>query len=315
MLKKGWQSDKQLEKLSLKKVFLFNLYIAVFTIFFGIASLIPVLFLRFQASRKYYWTSLSILFLGLSVLSPVSLIILIAIVLSVESFFFLENYSFSLFLNILFASMLATSFLYFSFFLFQDYAFFTQLLPKLEPLKQQFLKNITPEVFEKLLIQLPSFIVTSFSFLLFFSLRLLSFFKSPYTLSSAKKVDLSLFNTKSYLLALKKKSFNFSVSSWVVWVFILALILSFVQLPLPEIFKTIGLNILNICFGFYFLQGLGIITEVLSLLKAKKITKVLIYILSFVYLFSFISIFGFFDYWFNFRKKIKIYKIINKKTL
>lgn len=315
MLKKGWQSDKLLERISFKRVVLFNLYIAISTIFFGIISLIPVLFLRFQTSKKLYWTSLLVVLLSLSILSPMALIVLIAVLLSVEVFFLLEESKFSLFFNILIASIVATSFLYISFFLFHDYEFFTQLLTQLEPLKQRFLKNITPKIFEQLLVQIPSFIIISFSFLLFFSLRLLSFFKSSYTLSAVKKLDLSVFSTKSYLLQLKKRNFNFSVSSWMVWVFIAALLLSFVDLSLPEIFKTVGENILNICFGFYFLHGLGIVTDFLLLLKVKKLTRKLIYLLAFVYLFSLISVLGFLDYWFNFQKKIRIYKVINKKGL
>ncbi|MBE8221571.1 MAG: DUF2232 domain-containing protein [Bdellovibrionales bacterium] len=313
-MKKSWQNDKLLEKISLKRVVLFNLYISLSTIFFGIISLIPILFLRLQTTAKLYWAGLLVLFSIFFILSPAALIILVSVLLSVEVFFLLETRKFSLFLNIFISSLVATIFLYSSFFLFKDYEFFIKLLEQVEEFRQKFLKHITPKELVQLLSQLPSLIIISFSFLLFFSLRLISFFKSSYTDAMAKKLSLNIFSTKSYLMQLKKRSFNFSTPSWVVWIFILSLILAFVDTTLPIVFKTLGINVLNICFSFYFLQGLGIVTDVLMLLKAKKITKNLIYILSFIYLFSFISVLGFLDYWFNFRKKIKIYKMINKNT-
>ncbi|MBE8163048.1 MAG: hypothetical protein HAW63_03580 [Bdellovibrionaceae bacterium] len=312
-MKKGWQNAKLLERIPFKKVILFNLFIAISTIFFGIIGLIPVLLLRFRASKKHYWLSLVILLAGFAILSPIVLIILIAILLAIETFFLLEGFKFSLFFNLLMSSLVATGFLCASFFTLQDSTLFVQLLTQLEPLKQKFLSELSPKTFTQLLAQVPSLLVVSFSFLFFFSLRWISFCKSNNTLADIKQFQLSGFSTNSYLVQLKKRSFNFSVSSWGVWVFILALLLSFVDLSLPPAFKTFGINVLNICFAFYFLQGLGIITDVLSLLKLKKTTKRLIYLISFIYLFSFISVLGFLDYWFSFRTKIKLYKILNKK--
>lgn len=314
MLSKNWQNDKLLESLSLKRVFLFNLYVVISTIFFGIISFIPLLFFRFQAPVRIYQVSLFSLFVGLFFLSPVALIILLSVVLSVETFFFLDSRRETLFVNILVSSLLSVGFLYLSFVFFQDYDFVSQLGAQLEPLKQKFLKDITPEVWGRLQQQLPSFIITGFSFLLFFSLRYISYFKIIYTKLEAKELGLSSISHKTYLPKLKNKSFNFSIPVWFIWLFILSFALSFISLSIPEVFKHVGFNVLNICFGFYFLQGLGVVGEFFALFKFKKTTKKLLYILVFIYFFSFVSVLGFLDYWFNFKVKLKLYKVLNKKN-
>lgn len=314
MLKKSWQSDKLLEDLSLKRVVLYNLYIAVSTIFFGIINFIPLLFFRFQATVKSYWISLLVLFLGFAFFSPVGLIVLFSAILSVEVFFLLERGKTSLFVNILASSILSTGFLYLNFFIFKDYEFISQLITQLEPLKQQFGKNLTPDMWAKLWLQLPSFIVISFSFILYFSLTYLSSFKSTNQVKEARQRGLSSVNCKTYLSSLRRRSLHFSVSAWLIWVFILSLVFSFVDMGLPEFFKGSGFNLLNICFAFYFLQGLGVVRGGLSLFKLNNITKKLIYILIFVYFFSFVSVLGFLDYWFDLKTKLKLYKLLKNKS-
>lgn len=314
MPKKNWLSDKPLEKLSLKRLFLFNFWISCFTIFFSIFSLLPILFFRMQTESKNYYFSLIALFTIFFFTSPVSAIILVAVVLGLEIFFFLESYKNTLFLNILLSSFVFTGFLYLSFFIFKEHYFAIQLFNQIELVKSTTFKYLDKKVLSQIATQLPSIIYISFSFLLFFSLRFLSFFKSAK--NKEHKKSLSSFNSKDYLTKLKKRSFDFSLPSWTIWIFILTLFLSFVNFPIIKMFKTTGLNILNVFFGFYFLQGLCLMTDLLSLFKIKKLSKKLIYFLSFVYFFRIISIIGFMDYWFDFKKKIKIYKlakILDKK--
>ena len=116
----------------------------------------------------------------------------------------------------------------------------------------------------------------------------------------------------------KRELYNYSNPGFMVWVFLLATLGSFINMPwlgldtsvLEDVASTedtglgriMASNTLNICLMFYFFQGLAVISTWLRRYKVALFYRVFLYVLIVLQLLVVVSMVGLVDYWLEFRK-------------
>ncbi|MBN2296995.1 MAG: DUF2232 domain-containing protein [Deltaproteobacteria bacterium] len=126
----------------------------------------------------------------------------------------------------------------------------------------------------------PSIMATSFAFIMWINLLIVSGIKRDVLLKAWKCPD------------------------WIVALFILACVFTLIS---TDSVNAIGLNLLIVVSQVYFYQGMAIVASFMAEYNWAKIIRWIIYvlILSQIYIMIIISTLGLFDTWFNFRKRIR----------
>jgi len=126
----------------------------------------------------------------------------------------------------------------------------------------------------------PSIMATSFAFVMWLNLLIISGMKKDIVLRAWKCPD------------------------WVVALFILACVFTLIS---ADAVNTLGLNLLIVVTQVYFFQGLAIVASFMAEYNWAKMIRWAIYILilSQIYIMIIVSTLGLFDTWFNFRKRIR----------
>lgn len=76
----------------------------------------------------------------------------------------------------------------------------------------------------------------------------------------------------------------------------------------PETYRWIGTNGVNVAAGLFFLQGLAVVATFLESRKASNLWRAVTYGFVFSQLFIFVALLGFLDFWMEFRSRINAKK-------
>lgn len=291
-------------------LFLKALQLTIWSVFLtaltGIFGSIPLQALRKSISLKSYfsicffslflmfllkWTLLAFVFFFLSLLIGIYN-------------FFLKKSPLSLFFNLTSASFVSISVagtIFFTLFKTQSFkntilTFFSniQSQPNLTQKMTQFKSYLSNEITPQFLLSQTPSLVFIFSILaLLFSLLLEKKIFQLFKITNK--------NTKPFCFL------DFKLPQILIWLFIISFFISFYK-KIPQPIQWGFLNFFTVLLFLYFLRGLVISLKLFDTFKIRKLWRIFficIFTLKFPLSFSTL---GIFDFWFDFEKKIKIYK-------
>ena len=96
---------------------------------------------------------------------------------------------------------------------------------------------------------------------------------------------------------------TFELPNLCVWLTIIGIALVGLNLP-SELYRLVGLNILNVMIVLYFFQGLAIVVSFFRAFRVSFFWQVTWMLLLIVQLFVVVSLIGFVDYWLDLRKRM-----------
>lgn len=106
---------------------------------------------------------------------------------------------------------------------------------------------------------------------------------------------------------------DFRVPDALIWLFLLSFLLSFWKVGPPQV--SVGaLNVMQYLLGVYFFQGLAVFETSLLLFRIGPFFKIIFYILFVGQLFFLLSLFGLADYWVDFRRRLRDWKLKQRKS-
>ncbi|NJL24799.1 MAG: DUF2232 domain-containing protein [Calothrix sp. SM1_5_4] len=145
-----------------------------------------------------------------------------------------------------------------------------------------------------LMMQLPSVVIILWMVALYLSVLLESRLTGTDAESAAGKNE---------ALKLKAQLADFRLPDPVIWVFIAALFGSFSGL-VPRGLEIVSVNVLNICFMAFFLQGITVIGKFFEAVKMGVFWQFIFMVLIVVHLFMFVSLLGLMDFWLDLRARL-----------
>lgn len=97
---------------------------------------------------------------------------------------------------------------------------------------------------------------------------------------------------------------DFRVPDWLVWLFMLSFLFSFLQLGSWTL-SVVALNTLQYLLGIYLFQGLAVLETALLIFRVGPFFRALLYIFIVGQLFFLLSLVGLADFWVDFRRRLR----------
>ncbi|MFP5518624.1 MAG: DUF2232 domain-containing protein [Bdellovibrionia bacterium] len=108
--------------------------------------------------------------------------------------------------------------------------------------------------------------------------------------------------------ATQLKLLDYRMPDFFIWLTMVAFLLTMVG-EQWKVTAIIAINVVNISVVFYFFQGIAVLETLLISIRAGFFTRMLTYFLIVGQLVILVSAVGFFDYWLDFRKRIRNWKL------
>ena len=291
-----------------KGLFLFSLIL--FFSFFGL-GVFPLTFLYiYNPFSVYLFNVVAVGTLLFFLKTPVSLCLFLSSALGVFLFAKFLKKKTNMIISLWIAVLVPASLLVISFFILEELSLSEGFKAQLQVVQGRVfnstaLSSISPEEKKELFHQWPSISLAFFMGTLF-----LSWIWTPFLGVSLQKKSQSPEKKKQSVIVTPEKSLwlgpfwqdRLKVPFMFVWLFCLALVGAFL-IQDPAI-NTVSLNLLNVVFFTYFLQGMAILKKYFQIFKVGVIWRGVGYAVVFVLgLVMFISFLGLLEEWIPFRKK------------
>jgi hypothetical protein len=117
-----------------------------------------------------------------------------------------------------------------------------------------------------------------------------------------------LFGLKYERIASAMKLLEFRVPDFLIWISMFSFLFSFVKVG-PEWTSVVALNVFNVMMGIYFFQGLAVLEVSFLAFRIGSFVRLLVYVLVVGQLFFLLSVVGVIDYWVDFRRRMKKWRL------
>jgi|GEM_PF-686029 len=114
-------------------------------------------------------------------------------------------------------------------------------------------------------------------------------------------------------IALHLKPLDFRVPDGFVWLAMLSFLGTFLKLQ-PAVLNLIASNIFTVMMGLYLFQGLAVMELALIVFRVGAFIRFLLYFIVVGQLFFVLSAVGFADYWIDFRKRLRNFRMKQKNS-
>jgi hypothetical protein len=109
-------------------------------------------------------------------------------------------------------------------------------------------------------------------------------------------------------IASQMRLLEFRVPEFLVWITMFSFLFSFIKMPQAWM-SVLALNVFVVMMGLYFFQGLAVLELTFLVLRVGAFIRLLLYLFVVGQLFPLLSIVGVIDYWVDFRKRVKRWKL------
>lgn len=122
----------------------------------------------------------------------------------------------------------------------------------------------------------------------------------------------SLFGLRYERIAGEMRLLEFRVPDLMVWITIAGLVLSVFKVGSLDL-QAFAINVLILCFGAYFFQGLAVVEYAFESYQVNHFIRLLIYVFVIAQLFFLLSIVGLADFWIDVRKRLGFQKTLSQR--
>jgi hypothetical protein len=117
-----------------------------------------------------------------------------------------------------------------------------------------------------------------------------------------------MFGLKYERIASAMKLLEFRVPDFLIWVSMFSFLFTFVKVG-PGWTSVVALNVFNVMMGIYFFQGLAVLEVGFLAFRIGGFVRLLVYVLVVGQLFFLLSVVGVIDYWVDFRRRMKRWRL------